>query len=240
VRTQAPATAVPAVTYSLLVLNVLIFGVELRQPTLDALRVLVESWGMVPREYALGRDLEPAIPLPFWATMVTSTFLHAGWLHLATNMAYFWLFGHMLERRVGSSRFLALYLLSGSLAGLAHVAAYPGSTIPTVGASGGISGMVGGYLSLLAFQAAPAVRERLRWKVPALFLCGLWMANLASELAFGWQADQVASFAHAGGFLIGLTLGVFERPAAPLRAPAFDLRLRPLRDDHDLRVPLAP
>ena len=229
-----PAGATTFVTYGLVLLNVGVFVLELHQPTIDALRTMVESWGMIPREYTLGRDLYPPIPLPFWTTMVTSTFLHAGWLHLATNMIYLWLIGHVLERRVGPGRFLAFYLLSGAVAGLAHVAAYPGSVIPTVGASGGISGMVAGYLSLLCFP--PAVPgEPVRWKVPALFLSALWIANGVSELAFGWQAGQVATFAHVGGFLIGLTFGPFDGPLSPVDYP-----LPSLRHNHDLRVPLAP
>jgi rhomboid family protein len=228
-------------TCALLLLNVGAFAVELRQPTLEALRTLVESWGMVPREYALGRDLAPIIPLPFWATTVTSTFLHAGWLHLVTNMLYLWLIGHVLETRVGPARLTSVYLLSGVVAGLAHVAAFPASTIPTVGASGGVSGMIGAYLSLLLLPQAPgAPRERLRLKVPALFLSGLWIANAFSELAFGWQADQVATYAHVAGLGIGLTFAFFEAQSPALRASTFDLRLQPLRDDHDLRVPLAP
>jgi membrane associated rhomboid family serine protease len=226
------------VTHGLLLLNVGIFLLELRQPTVDALRTMVESWGMIPREYTLGSDLYPQIPLPFWATLVTSTFLHAGWLHLATNMASLWLIGWVLERRMGSGRFLAFYLLSGAVAGLAHVAACPGSIIPAVGASGGISAMVGGYLSLLC--VAPQ-GEPTRWRVPALFLCALWIGNGISELALGWHASQVACFAHAGGFLIGLTLGVFEpgHASAALR-PAFGLPLPSLGNDHDLRISLAP
>jgi membrane associated rhomboid family serine protease len=235
--------AAALVTDTLLLLNVGVFVMELRQPTLDALRTMVESWGMIPREFALGQDLAPAIPLPYWATMVSSTFLHAGWLHLASNMVFLWLMGHVLERRVGAARMLGLYLLTGAVAGLAHVAAYPGSTIPTVGASGGISGLVGAYLSLLLVPRPDGVpAERLRWRVPALFLCGLWLANGISELAFGWQADQVASYAHAGGFLVGLTFALLDRPfslgAALGRRSTLGYPV--LRHNHDLRIPLAP
>jgi membrane associated rhomboid family serine protease len=219
--TSRPSAAAPAaaVTYVLLLLNLGAFLYELSQPTVDALRVLVESWGMVPREYALARDLTPAIPVPFWATLVTSTFLHGGWVHLGANMLYLWLLGYALERRLGHGRFLVVYLLCGAVAGLAHVAAHPSSMIPTVGASGGISGMVGGYLSLLPWrrQFPGAAPERMWIKLPALVLAALWIVNGVAELTLGWQADQVASWAHAGGFLIGLTVGAFQDalPSSP-------------------------
>jgi membrane associated rhomboid family serine protease len=214
---KAPATCL------LLLLNVAVFGLELSQPTLGALTKLVESWGMVPREYSLGQDLAPDIALPFWITMVTSTFLHAGWFHLGSNMIYLWVLGLAVEPRLGPARFLGAYLLCGAVAGLAHAAAYPDSMTPTVGASGGVSAIVAVYLSLLRWRRPLPARVG----VPALLLAGLWVINVACELALGWQADQVASFAHLGGFLIGSTVGAFEGSAA-------------LRDDDDLRVPLPP
>jgi membrane associated rhomboid family serine protease len=218
-RSETPASVpTAAVTHVLLLLNLAVFLFELNQPTVDALRTLVEGWGMVPREYALARDLAPAIPIPFWVTLVTSTFLHAGWIHLGANMLYLWLLGHALEKRLGHARFLIVYLLTGAFAGLAHVAAHPASMIPTVGASGGISGMVGGYLSLLPWRGG----DRLRW--PALILALLWIVNGVCEIAFGWQADEVASYAHAGGFLIGLTLGAFQSPLPRFSVPV-DCRL---------------
>ena len=223
--------ATAGVTYALVLLNVAAFFLELNQPTVEALRTLVEGWGMVPREYALARDLAPGIPVPFWATMVTSTFLHGGWFHLGSNMLYLWLLGYALEKRLGHGRFLAVYVLCGAVAGLAHVAAHPLSMIPTVGASGGISGIVGGYLSLLPWRRLPdGAPERVRW--PALVLAALWIVNGVCELTLGWQADQVASYAHLGGFVMGLTVGAFHAPlpkAAPLPQPVpFDLGLSTL------------
>lgn len=216
---------VAGVTYILLLINLGAFFYELSQPTVDALRMLVEAWGMVPREYALARDLAPAIPVPFWATLVTSTFIHAGWVHLGANMLFLWLLGHALEGRLGHARFLVVYLMCGAVAGLAHVLAHPSSMIPTVGASGGISGIVGGYLSLLPWRRRqPGDASEGMWiKLPALALAALWIVNGVAELTVGWQADQVASWAHAGGFLIGLTVGAFHDAALP-HAPV-DCRL---------------
>ena len=101
----------PVVTIGLIVLNVLAFFVELAQPSEAALQSFIQAWGVVPREYSLVRDLPPAIPLPFWSTLLTSMFLHGGWMHLGGNMLYLWIFGDNLEKVMGAARFLIFYLV---------------------------------------------------------------------------------------------------------------------------------
>ena len=136
------------VVIGLVVLNVLAFLLELAQPSQGALQSFIQAWGVVPREYALARDIPPTIPLPFWSTLITSMFLHGGWLHLGGNMLYLWIFGDNLEKTMGHARFLVFYLACGVAAGLAHIFLSGASNVPTIGASGAISGVLGGYLVL--------------------------------------------------------------------------------------------
>ena len=136
----------PVVTFGLIALNVIAFFVELAQPSEAALQGFIQAWGVVPQEYSAGQDLPPMIPLPFWSTLLTSMFLHGGWMHLGGNMLYLWIFGDNLEKVMGAARFLAFYLICGLAASFAHIAFGAGSSIPAVGASGAISGVLGGYL----------------------------------------------------------------------------------------------
>src|SRR5262245_51554188 len=135
-------------TMALVAVNVLAFFVELGQHSEGALQSFIQAWGVVPREYSAGRDLAPHIPAPFWTTLFTSMFLHGGWAHLGGNMLYLWIFGDNLERRLGAARFLVFYLVCGVAAAFAHILFNAQSSVPTVGASGAISGVLGGYLIL--------------------------------------------------------------------------------------------
>src|SRR5204862_8161383 len=130
----------------LVVLNVLAFLYEINRPGEGALQSFIQAWGVVPREYFAATDLPPRIPLPFWTTLFTSMFLHGGWLHLGGNMLYLWIFGDNLEKVMGPVRFLLFYLICGIAAGLAQIFASGASNIPSLGASGAISGVLGGYL----------------------------------------------------------------------------------------------
>src|SRR4029453_14522852 len=117
-------------------LNVLAFFVELGQPSEAALQSFIQAWGVVPRETSTFQDLRPAIPLPFWSTLLTSMFLHGGWMHLGGNMLYLWIFGDNLEKVMGHVRFVVFYLLCGLAASAAHILFNMGSAVPAVGASG--------------------------------------------------------------------------------------------------------
>src|SRR5919106_5437216 len=134
-RVHGPA---PLVTFGLIALNVVAFLIELSQPSEAALQSFIQAWGVVPREYSAATDLPPRIPLPFWTTLLTSMFLHGGWLHLGGNMLYLWIFGDNLEKVMGHVRFLVFYLACGIAAGLAHILFSSGSSVPTVGAPGAI------------------------------------------------------------------------------------------------------
>jgi membrane associated rhomboid family serine protease len=198
------------VTLGLVVLNVLAFVFELSRPSSAALQSFVQAWGVVPREYSLGRDLAPAIPLPFWSTLFTSMFLHGGWAHLGGNMLYLWIFGDNVEKRLGAGRYLFFYLACGVAAALAHIAFNSGSTVPTVGASGAISGVLGGYLVLFPRNQVRVLTRGGVATVPAVMMLGLWIViQLLSGMGSITEAgasDGVAYLAHVGGFVAGVLL----------------------------------
>ena len=200
----------PVVTIGLIALNLLAFFVELAQPSEAALQSFIQAWGVVPREYSLVRDLPPTIPLPFWSTLLTSMFLHGGWLHLGGNMLYLWIFGDNLEKVMGAARFLIFYLVCGLAASFAHIVFGPGSNIPAVGASGAISGVLGGYLVLFPRNRVRVLTRGGVAHVPALVVLGLWIViQLISGVGSMAQTSEtggVAYMAHIGGFVAGLVL----------------------------------
>src|SRR5687768_2244992 len=138
----------PFVTYLLIALNVLVFFLELGQGSAAELQNFFEKWSVVPREYAEQTDLPPAIPMPFWFTLFSSMFMHGGWMHLIGNMLYLWVFGDNIEDRWGHIKFLVIYLICGIVASFAHIFFNTQSTIPSLGASGAISGVLGAYIVL--------------------------------------------------------------------------------------------
>jgi membrane associated rhomboid family serine protease len=200
----------PLVTYALIAANVVAFLLELNQPSEGALNAFIESWGVVPREYSAGQDLPPGIPLPFWVTLLTSMFLHGGWAHLGGNMLYLWIFGDNIERMVGHLRFLTFYAVCGIAAGLAHILANSGSTVPTVGASGAISGVLGGYLVLFPHNRVRVLMRGGIVPVPAAMMLGLWIliqfVNGVGSIADTSETGGVAYLAHIGGFAAGVVL----------------------------------
>jgi membrane associated rhomboid family serine protease len=218
---------IPFVTWALIGLNVLAFLLELSQGSEGALQSFVTAWGVVPREYSLGRDLPPGIPLPFWSTLITSMFLHGGWAHLGGNMLFLWIFGDNLERVMGHVRYALFYLLTGLAAGLAHIAFNSGSTVPSVGASGAISGILGGYLLLFPRNRVRVLTRGGIMHVPAFVMLGLWIVlQLVSGFGSMARTEQtgggVAYMAHIGGFVAGLVLVKLfaggRRGIQPLRA----------------------
>jgi membrane associated rhomboid family serine protease len=204
------ASRVALVTYGLIALNVLAFLLELGQPSDGALQAFIESWGVVPREYTVGRDLPPAIPAPFWTTAFTSMFLHGGWMHLGGNMLYLWIFGDNLEKVMGSARFLIFYLVCGLAAKAAHIMSSPNSAIPSVGASGAISGVLGGYLVLFPRNRVRVLTRGGVAHVPAILVLGFWiliqLINGMGSFAATPETAGVAYWAHIGGFAAGVIL----------------------------------
>src|SRR6266576_6077954 len=165
----------PLVVVGLVVLNALAFLVELSQPSQGALQSFIQAWGVVPHEYVVHHDLPPTIPLPFWSTLLTSMFLHAGWMHLGGNMLYLWIFGDNLEKVMGAVRFALFYLACGLAASLAHIAFGAGSNVPAVGASGAISGVLGGYLLLFPQNRVRVLMRGGVASVPAIVVLCFWL-----------------------------------------------------------------
>jgi membrane associated rhomboid family serine protease len=219
-RLAGPA---PIVTIGLIALNVLAFLLELAQPSEGALQSFIQAWGVVPREYSVGQDLPPTIPLPFWSTLLTSMFLHGGWMHLGGNMLYLWIFGDNLEKVMGAFRFILFYLACGIAASLAHIFFGAGSNIPAVGASGAISGVLGGYLLLFPKNRVRVATRGGIMAVPAFVVLGFWIViqliNGIGSIATTSETGGVAYMAHVGGFVAGLVL--VKILAAPRRAASF-------------------
>jgi membrane associated rhomboid family serine protease len=198
------------VTVGLIAVNVLVFLLELSQPSEAALQSFIQAWGVVPREYTAWHDIAPTIPLPIWSTLLTSMFIHGNWLHLGGNMLYLWIFGDNLEKVMGHARFLIFYLLCGIAAGITHILFSGASAIPTVGASGAISGVLGGYLVLFPRNRVRVLMGGRLAAVPAIVVLGFWiviqMINGIGSMAVTSDSGGVAYLAHVGGFIAGLLL----------------------------------
>jgi len=207
---EGSAQGARIVTIALIALNVLAFFLELGQGSEGALQSFITSWGVVPREYSVGHDIPPTIPLPYWSTLITSMFLHGGWMHLGGNMLYLWIFGDNLERVMGAAKYAVFYVICGIAAGLAHILFAGGSTVPSVGASGAISGVLGGYLLLFPKNRVKVLTRGGVASVPAIVVLGMWIViQLVSQLGSIAQTSEgggVAYMAHIGGFVAGLVL----------------------------------
>ena len=211
----------PVVTWALIALNVLVFLLEVSRPE-AALQTFISAWGVVPREYAAARDLAPTIAAPFWFTLFSSMFLHGGWMHLGGNMLYLWIFGDNIERVTGAVKFLLFYLVCGLAASAAHILFNLQSAIPAVGASGAISGVLGGYLLLFPKNRVRVLTRGGVAHVPALAVIGFWIVlqfiNGIGSIAQTDETAGVAYMAHIGGFVAGLVL-VKLFAAGPRRVP---------------------
>ncbi|MEO0358804.1 MAG: rhomboid family intramembrane serine protease [Pseudomonadota bacterium] len=211
IRDHNPSRRVPFVTYGLLAINVVIF---LSYQMLEGrdLAIFYNTWGMVPVEITSGVDLH---------TLLTSMFLHGGWMHLVGNMLYLWIFGDNMEDAMGHGPFAAFYGISGLLASCAQILWDPSSPVPNIGASGAIAGVLGGYLLLY-----PKARVDVLFffiiiirivPIPAWIVLGAWLAlQVVNGVLIDTQSGGVAYWAHAGGFVAGalLTLPLWRKRGA--------------------------
>ncbi len=208
-RDDNPTRATPFVTIGTIALCVAVYLWELGLPP-EAGQAAVASLGFIPA-VVFGRA-ELADPwIPPQLSIFTSMFLHGGLLHLAGNMLYLWIFGDNIEDRVGHSRFVAFYLVCGIAAALAQALPDTSSTVPMIGASGAISGVLGAYVLLYpratVLVAFPLFVIFYTFRVPAVVVLGLWfLGQLVSSLSAEAGASGVAFRAHVGGFLMGLVL----------------------------------
>ena len=204
----------PVITRGIIAVNVLVFLLELFGG-----RGFIQQWSVIPAGIVAGRH---------WITLLTAMFMHAGWLHILGNMVFLWAFGPEIEEAMGRPRYLIFYVLSGLVASLAQVAAMPSSTVPNLGASGAIAGVMGAFLVTYP-------RDQIRTLVlfgwfaqitfiPAALLIGLWFViQLFSEVGAvaNVQSGGVAYMAHVGGFVFGaVTARPFERL---LRSPQWEM-----------------
>lgn len=231
IKDDNPTTIFPLMTILLIAANVAVF---IYQVTLgEAAQGFVYRFGAVPWEVTHFQEF-PNFPgdyqssIPGVLTIFTSMFLHGGPVHLLGNMLYLWIFGDNIEALVGHFRFLFFYLCCGLVASLGHVISDPQSTLPMVGASGAISGVLGAY-----FIRFPKARVHVLIifilfirviRVPAIIVLGIWLViqimNGLGTLGFG--GGGVAWFAHIGGFIAGLILIFFFQKVEPRQSSQTD------------------
>src|SRR5471030_929231 len=198
-RDVIPSRTTPYITITIIALNALAWLFELSLPR-DVLNNFLTLYGVVPAYFSA-------------PTLVTSMFLHGSWSHVLGNMWYLWIFGDNVEDRVGHGRFIVFYLLCGILAALGQVAIDPSSTVPTIGASGAIAGVMGAYFVLYPHSR---VLTLIPWiflqivEVPAIVLLGFWFvmqlfsAGAIAVTASNSGAGGVAFAAHVAGFVVGM------------------------------------
>lgn len=203
IRDHNPSGRTPYVVYALMAVNILAyFYYSASYASPRALALFYDAYAVVPAEISKGNGFE---------TLFTSMFIHAGLMHLGGNMLFLWIFGDNLEDEMGHLTFLAFYLASGIGAGLIHVYSAPGSWVPTVGASGAIAGVMGGYLLMFPKARVDILLVLIIYfrifTIPAFVMLGLWLV-MQFFGGLGADPDQggVAYWAHAGGFAVGLVL----------------------------------
>lgn len=208
-----PTRRFPVMTVAIIALNVLVFIYELSLPSERALSRFFFQAGFVPFELTHLVDIRPRDIVPPPLTIFTAMFIHGGWLHIGFNMLFLWIFGNNVEDAMGRLRFLVFYFVCGVIAAIAQTASAPGSTVPEIGASGAIAGVLGAYIVLFPRARVLALLPLLFFfpivYVPAWLMIGLWfLLQLASgTLSLGAPASGgVAYFAHIGGFLAGVVL----------------------------------
>jgi membrane associated rhomboid family serine protease len=197
-RDVIPSRTTPFVTIGLIVLNVLVFIHELLLPP-SALRQFYFTAGLVPASFS-------------WSALVTSMFVHGGYVHIGGNLLTLWIFGDNVEDRMGHARFLVFYLVAGSLAAIGQTLADPSSAVPIIGASGAIAGVMGAYFLLLPRSRILVLIFLFFFidvvEVPAVFFLGFWFLMQifggVGQLGSSGSSADVAFWAHLVGFVSGL------------------------------------
>lgn len=201
-----PTHIFPFITIGIIILNIAVFFSQLASSA--AMNTITYAYGAIPYSLLTFESQQPVHPA---LTVFSSMFMHGGLFHLGGNMLYLWIFGNNIEDRLGHVRFIIFYLFCGICAVYSHALSNPGSTIPMIGASGAVSGVLGAYI-LLFPRANVHTLLFLGFfittvKIPALIVIGFWaiIQFLNGMVSSGLQnAGGVAWFAHLGGFLIGL------------------------------------
>jgi membrane associated rhomboid family serine protease len=211
-----PSRTTPYVTIALITLNTLAFFYELQFGERDLQRVVL-TFGVIPAAFS-------------WPTVVTSMFLHGGWVHFLGNMLYLWIFGDNVEDRLGHGKYVLFYLACGTAAALGQVWVHPDSTVPMIGASGAIAGVMGAYFVLYpksrVLTAVFIVFFMDLIEIPAIFFLGIWflMQLFSGVGSLGLEAADggTAFWAHVVGFITGALGGVFRRAREASRREYWD------------------
>ncbi len=233
------------VSLAIIALNVFVFIVLQGMGSSQEGADFTYGYSAVPAEITSGDDLTEPEPItvegqtvqvpqepgpdPIWLTLFTSIFMHGGWLHLAGNMLFLWIFGDNVEHRIGHVAYLGFYLVAGVIASFAQILVDTDSVIPTLGASGAISGVLGAYLVMFPTNRVTVFLLRFLLPVPAIVAIGMWAAfqfiNGLGAAALSAETGGVAYMAHIGGFVAGVVAGLFFRmifhePRRPRGMPA--------------------
>ena len=211
IKDDNPTLHAPILTVALVAINVAVFAYA-KLLGHSGFNAFTSRLGLIPFEITHATDAISPTPIPLYLTVFTALFMHAGWMHLAGNMLYLWIFGNNIEDVLGHFRFAVFYLFCGTVATLAHVISAPYSTAPLVGASGAIAGVLGAYLA-----AFPRARVHVLVflflfvqvvRIPALLVLGFWfIIQLVNASGASGGADGgVAWYAHIAGFVVGYLL----------------------------------
>lgn len=205
-RDYNPTRRRALLTWGLILINVAVYFFLSQNPVMN--QEAIQRYALIPADIAAGRHLD---------TLITSMFLHASLLHVGGNMLFLWIFGNNVEDQLGEIKYLALYFASGIAGSLLQVYINPGSPIPTLGASGAISGVLAAYVlyfpgARVLTYIAPIFLVTIR----AFVFIGYWVLLQAFQafLNIGVTGGGVAFFAHVGGFLMGFVLAFLLRPSA--------------------------
>jgi membrane associated rhomboid family serine protease len=214
IKNAVPTRYPPVVTWALIAANCLVFFVQLGLSPREEELFLIR-FALIPARYFGLLPVGSASSLADYLPFLTMMFLHGGWLHLILNMWTLWLFGKVIEDRMGSGRFLLFYLVCGILAAFAHAIFNADSVVPALGASGAIAGVLGYYVRLFPtarlIVLVPIIIIPFFFEMPAILYVGFWfvmqMLQGAAELFMPSTGGGVAWWAHIGGFIAGLSLG---------------------------------
>jgi membrane associated rhomboid family serine protease len=214
IHDTVPRRNPPIATWLLILATSVIFLFELMMPP-PVLEHFIYLFGIVPARYTHPDwAVWAGIPFDDYWPFLTSIFLHGGWLHIISNMWTLWIFGDNVEDRMGPARFVIFYVLCGLAAGIVHCLTNPDSTLPMVGASGAIAGVLGAYLFLFPYArvvvVVPLFFFPFFFELPAVIFLGFWALSQfysgVLSLASGWSLGGVAWWAHVGGFAAGIVL----------------------------------
>jgi len=221
-RNNIPNKSFPLINWLLIALNFYCFYVELRMPSQPRLEAFIAHWAVVPK-------ILWANPTKHAFTLVAATFLHGGWLHIISNMLFLYIFGNSVEDRMGHARYLIFYILSGILANGTQAYFTPASTLPLLGASGAIAGVLGAYFFYYPYSEVETLIPIFFFitirSIPAFIFLGYWfiLQTLNSTFSITSMASShtmggIAFLAHAAGFVSGLVLSpAFGKKSARYR-----------------------